>query len=117
MRTVIGATLALLLLISPAAAAAADDDYGEKLCKQYMPPGTPCTCVGPILDEEFDEDELEPLLQFLRAFMAGLSGDEAAAQKVIDGIAAKHGKPAIEDWLKRFEALSPATSKTCNFKF
>ena len=117
MRTVIGATLALLLLISPAAAAAADDDYGEKLCKQYMPPGTPCTCVGPILDEEFDEEELEPLLQFLRAFMSGLSGDEAAAQKTIDWLTAKHSQKTIEDWLKRFEGLSPETAKTCNFKF
>ena len=54
MRFLIGATLALLLATSPAAA----DDYGERLCKKYMPPGTPCTCVGPILDEEFDEEEL-----------------------------------------------------------
>ena len=65
MRVLVGATLAVLLAASPAAA----DDYGEKLCKQYMPPGTPCACVGPILDEEFDEEELEPLMQFLRAFM------------------------------------------------
>jgi hypothetical protein len=57
------------------------------------------------------------LLRFLRAFMTGLKGDEAAAQKTIDGIAAKHGKKTIEDWLKRFEALSPETAKTCNFKF
>ena len=82
-----------------------------------MPPGTPCTCVGPILDEEFDEEELTPLLQFLRAFMTGLKGDEATAQKTIDGIAAKYGKKTIEDWLKRFEGLSPETAKTCNFKF
>ena len=31
-------------------------------------------------------------MQFLRAFMTGLKGDEAAAQKTIDRIAAKHGK-------------------------
>ena len=115
MRVMIGMILALVIATSPVAAA--DDDYGETLCKKYMPPGTPCACVGPILDEEFDEEELAPLLQFLRAFMTGLKGDEAAAQKTIDGIAAKHGKKTIEDWLKRFEGLSPETAKTCNFKF
>ena len=112
MRAMIGVIFALLLAASPAAA-----DYGEDLCKQYMPPGTPCDCVGDILDEEFDEEELEPLLQFLRAFMAGLKGDEAAAQKTIDSIAAKHGKATIEEWLKRFEGLSAETEKTCKFKF
>ena len=114
MRTIIGAILALILATSLAAAA---HDYGEPLCKKYMPAGTPCTCVGPILDEEFDEEELTPLLQFLRAFMTGLKGDEATAQKTIDGIAAKHGKKTVEDWLKRFEGLSPETAKTCNFRF
>ena len=84
---------------------------------KYLPPGTPCECVGEILEEEFDEEELEPLLQFLRAFMAGLKGDEAAAQKTIDAIAAKHGQKTIEDWLKRFESLSEETEKTCKFKF
>ena len=72
---------------------------------------------GDILDEEFEQEELEPLLQFLRAFMDGLKGDDATAQKTIDTIAAKHGKKTIEDWLKRFEALSPETEKTCKFKF
>jgi predicted Zn-dependent peptidase len=82
-----------------------------------MPPGTPCVCIAPILEEEFEQEELEPLMQFMRAFMAGLKGDEAAAQKTIDRIAAEHGQATIEDWLKRFEALSPETAKTCNFKF
>jgi predicted Zn-dependent peptidase len=82
-----------------------------------MPPGTPCACVAPILEEEFDEEELDPLMQFLRAFMSGLKGDEAAAQKTIDRIAAKHGKETLMDWLKRFEGLSPETAKTCNFEF
>ena len=27
------------------------------------------------------------------------------------------GKKTIEDWLQRFEGLSPETTKTCNFKF
>ena len=112
MRVVIGAILALVLAASPAAA-----DYGADLCKKYMPPGTPCTCVGEILEEEFDEEELEPLLQFLRAFMKGLSGDEKTAQRTIDRLAAEHGQKTIEDWLKRFEDLSPETAKTCNFKF
>jgi hypothetical protein len=115
MRATIGLILALLL--AAPAAAQDDDEYGEKLCAKYMPPGTPCECVGEILEEEFDEEELEPLLQFLRAFMTGLKGDEATAQKTIDGIAAKHGKAKIEDWLKRFEALSPETEETCKFKF
>ena len=52
----VAAALAVLLAATPAAA----DDYGEKLCKQYMPPGTPCACVAPILEKEFDEDESSP---------------------------------------------------------
>jgi hypothetical protein len=108
----LAASVVLLLAMSPAMA-----DYGEDLCKKYMPPGTPCTCVAPILEEEFDEEELAPLLEFVRAFMKGLGGDEAAAQKTIDRIAAEHGKETLMDWLKRFEDLSPETAKTCNFKF
>jgi len=115
MRAMIGVAFAVLLLAATPRPAAAD--YGEDLCKKYLPPGTPCECVGDILDDEFDEEELAPLLQFLRAFMDGLKGDEAAAQKTIDTIAAKHGKSTIEDWLKRFEALSAQTEKTCKFKF
>lgn len=61
-----------------------------------MPPGTPCACVGPILAEEFEEEELEPLLKFLRALMEGLGGDSATHQKTIDQIAAEHGKATIE---------------------
>src|SRR5918995_70177 len=99
----VAAALAVVLAATPAVA----DDYGEKLCKQYMPPGTPCACVAPILEEEFDKEELDPLMQFLRAFMTGLKGDEAASQKTIDRIAAKHGKETLMDWLKRFEGLSP----------
>jgi hypothetical protein len=116
MRALTAVALALLLVTS-AAAQQDDDEYGEKLCQKYMPPGTPCECVGEILEEEFDEEELEPLLQFLRAFMTGLKGDDKTAQKTIDAIAAKHGQKTIEDWLKRFEALSPETEKTCKFKF
>jgi hypothetical protein len=112
MRVILGMVFALLLATAPAAA-----DYGEDLCNKYMPPGTPCPCVGGILDDEFDEDELQPLLQFLRSFMDGLKGDEAAAQKTIDAIAEKHGKAKIEQWLKRFEGLSPAMEKSCKFKF
>jgi hypothetical protein len=54
----IGMIVALLIATSPAAAA--DDDYGEALCKKYMPPGTPCTCVGPILDEDSTRRSLSP---------------------------------------------------------
>jgi hypothetical protein len=43
--------------------------------------------------------------------MTGLKGDEAASQKTIDRIAAKHGKETIMDWLKRFEGLSPENAK------
>ncbi len=75
MRALTAVALALLLATS-AAAQQDDDEYGEKLCQKYMPPGTPCECVGEILEEEFDEEELEPLLQFLRAFMTGLKGDD-----------------------------------------
>ena len=112
MRAILVAALAVLLAASPAAA----DDYGEQLCKQYMPPGTPCACVAPILEEEFDEDELEPLMQFLRSFMDGLKGDEAAAQKTIDRIAAKHGKKTIEEWLAAVRGPLPGNRKDLQFQ-
>jgi hypothetical protein len=115
MRTFV-ATLLALLLLAPGASQA-QDGYGQQLCTAHMPPGTPCACVGPILQGEFSEEELAPLLQFLRAFMEGLGGDTAAHQKTIDQIAAEHGKANIEAWLKRFEALSPQTAETCMFKF
>ena len=120
MRIIIGAAVATLLLAaSPlfVASPASAQDEAIALCNKYLPKGTPCDCVGPILDEEYEDDELEPLLQFLNAFMSGLGGDEKAAQQTIDRLAAKHGKNTIEDWLKRFEALSPETEKTCKFKF
>ena len=114
MRILIAATLALLLALSPAAA----DDYGERLCKQYMPPGTPCPCVAPILEEEFDEEELEPLMQFLRSFMTGLEGRRSGRPEDHrpDRRQARQERPSM-DWLKRFEGLSPETAKTCKFKF
>jgi hypothetical protein len=113
MRPLLGLMLAALLFTATPAAA----DYGTDLCNKYLPPGTPCTCVGDILDDEFDEEELDPLLQFVRAFTSGLGGDEAAAQKTIDRLTAQHTQAMIEGWLKRFEALSPQTEKACMFKF
>jgi len=113
MRIFVGLMLAALLFAAPPAAA----DYGEDLCNKHLPPGIPCTCVGDILDNEFEEEELDPLLQFLRAFTSGLSGDEAAAQKTIDRLTAQHTQAKIEGWLKRFEAQSPELEKSCMFKF
>jgi hypothetical protein len=111
MRTLL-ATLALLLAIYPAAA----DDYGERLCTKFMA-GAPCSCVGPLLEEEYDEEELEPLLLFMKSFMEGLKGDEAAAQKVIDQLAAKYGQAKIEGWMKRYSSLEGEMEKTCKWKW
>jgi hypothetical protein len=81
MRILIAGLVLFWATVSPAAA-----DYGEDLCKKYMPPETPCTCVAPILEAEFDAAELDPLMQFLRAFTKGLGGERAPAQETIDAI-------------------------------
>src|SRR5215471_10224924 len=64
MRFSVGAALALLVGLGAPTALA--DDYGEKICRQYgarIP--MDCACAGPPLAEEYDEDELTMVIQFL----------------------------------------------------
>jgi len=102
-------------------AVVADDSYGERLCTKYIGMGAPCDCVGPLLAEEYDEDELEPLLLVMKTFMEGLTANSAAsqqaAQKVIDRIEAEHGKSTVEDWMKRYDGVEKELEATCKWKW
>ena len=40
---------------------------------KYIAGSAPCTCVGPVLEEEYDEEELDPLLLVMKTFMEGLA--------------------------------------------
>jgi hypothetical protein len=109
-----------VISIFAAVPAAAADGYGEKLCTKYMT-GAPCTCVGPVLEEEYDEEELDPLLLVMKTFMEGLAAktpeDEQKAQKILDGIEAKHGKPKVEDWMKRYDGVEKEVQSSCKWKW
>jgi hypothetical protein len=107
MRTFVA--LALVSIFGMSSPAAAADDYGETLCKKYVGSTAPCGCIGPVWEEEHDEEELDPLLIFMKTFMEGLASNsregKQKAQKVIDQIEAEHGKETVEDWMKRYDGV------------
>jgi hypothetical protein len=100
----------MLLVALPLPARAADDDeYGEKICKQYgakIP--IDCACAGPVLEEEFDEDELVMLIQFLNT-----ANDPNAKFEDLMELEKKFGKETLEDLGKRFEQLAAGDLKAC----
>ena len=81
----------------------------------------PCACAGPVLEEEYDEEELAPLLLVMKTFMEGLAAkapeDQQKAQNVIDGIEAEHGKSTVEDWMKRYDGVEKELESTCKWKW
>jgi hypothetical protein len=111
------AMLSILAMTSPAAAG----DYGEALCKKYIAGTAPCACVGPVLEEEYDEEELDPLLLLMKTFQEGLAANnpdaEQRAQKVIDGLQAKHGKERLEDLMGRYNGVEKELESTCKWKW
>jgi hypothetical protein len=111
------AMLSILATTSPAAAG----DYGETLCKKYIAGSAPCACVGPVLEEEYDEEELDPLLLLMKTFQEGLAANnpdaEQRAQKVIDGLQAKHGKQSLEDLMKRYDGVEKELESSCKWKW
>jgi hypothetical protein len=117
------AILALLSIVALALPreAAADDAYGAPLCKKYMGDSAPCACVGPVLEEEYDEEELAPLLLLMKTFMDGLAAkspdDEQKAQKVIEKIESDHGKSTVEDWMKRYDGIEKGIESSCKWKW
>jgi hypothetical protein len=113
--------LALLSVFGTTTPAAAADDYGEALCKKHVGGSAPCGCIGPVLEEEYDEEELGPMLLFMKTFMEGLASNsresEQKAQKVIDQIEAEHGKETIEDWMKRYDGVEKELESSCKWKW
>jgi hypothetical protein len=104
------AIFALLMLLAALPARAADDDqYGEKICKQYgakIP--MDCVCAGPLLEEEFDEDELVMLIQFLN-----MANDPDAKFEDLMELEKKFGKETMQDLGNRFEKLAAGDLKAC----
>jgi hypothetical protein len=121
MRVLAATALVSIFAMALAPAAAADDAYGAPLCKKYMGSNAPCACVGPVLEEEYDEEELDPLLLLMKTFQEGLRANnpeaEQRAQKVIDGLQAKHGKELLEDLMKRYDSVEKEVQSSCKWKW
>jgi hypothetical protein len=106
MRFVSGAALALLVALSSGAARA---DYGEKICRQHgakIP--IDCACAGAPLQDEYDEDELVMVIQFLNN-----AADPNAKFEELMELEKKFGKEKLDDLGKRFEKLAEGDLKTC----
>jgi hypothetical protein len=117
MRATLGPTVALLLLATAQSAAEGSDGYGNRLCTRFMGASAPCSCVGPILEMEFDRNELEPLLAFMRAVMDQFTGTAEGTIKIADDLIARHGQATIENWIKRYNSLEPKMEKACMWKW
>jgi hypothetical protein len=100
---------ALALLATLFAGAARADDYGEKVCKQYgarVP--IDCACAGAPLEEEYDEDELVIVIQFLN-----MANDPNVKMDDVAAFEKKHGKETMQDLGNRFDELSAGDLKAC----
>lgn len=107
MRFLVGAGLALLVGFSAPAALA--DDYGEKICKQYgarIPIN--CACAGAPLANEFDEDELTIVIQFLNT-----AADPNVKLDDVAEFEKKHGKETMQKLGDRFDKLAAGDLKAC----
>ena len=107
MRFSIGAALALLLLFSAPATLA--DEYGERICIQYgakIP--IDCACAGPPLAQEYDEDELKIVIQFLN----NAADPNAKFEELIE-LEKKFGKETMKELGDRFEKLAEGDLKAC----
>jgi hypothetical protein len=112
-RIVFGLVLALILSV-PAAA----DDYGAKLCRKHLSsvPGMNCTCVGPLVEEEYDEDEAETVLGGI-AVMTTVSekDDMAAIERKFKAYQDEHGGAAkVDALMQRLDKIQ--LEKKCPIK-
>jgi hypothetical protein len=100
MRAVVAGLVAVILTLG-VASAQDDDEYGEKVCNKYSAnlPYT-CSCAGPILEEEFEEEELEIVFEFL-----ALVSNPNSQPKDLEAFEAKHGKAKLDPIGKRFETV------------
>jgi hypothetical protein len=107
MRVAGCAVLVLLVALSTGATAAAD--YGEKICRQHGPKiPIDCACAGAPLQDEYDEDELVMVIQFLNN-----AADPNAKFEELMELEKKFGKDKLDDLGKRFEKLAEGDLKTC----
>jgi hypothetical protein len=112
-RLVFGIALALVLT-TPAFAA----DYGSSLCKKHLSsvPGMNCTCVGPLVEEEYDEDEADTVLGGI-ALMTTVSekDDMAAIERRFKAYQEAHGGAAeVDGLMKRLDKIQ--LEKKCPIK-
>jgi hypothetical protein len=107
MRFLMGtAVMALVGLSSPAALA---DDYGEKICRQYgakIP--MDCACAGAPLADEYDEEELTIVIQFLNN-----AADPNAKFEELFELEKKFGKERLKELGERFDKLAAGDLKAC----
>ena len=97
------------LFVGLSAGAAVADDYGEKICKQYgakIP--IDCACAGTPLANEYDEEELTIVIQFLNN-----AADPNAKFEELMELEKKFGKERMDDLGKRFEQLAEGDLKAC----
>jgi hypothetical protein len=100
---------ALALLVALSAGAAAANGYGEKVCREHgakIP--VDCACAGAPLENEYDEDELVMVIQFLN----NATDPNAKFEELIE-LEKKFGKQTLEDLGNRFEKLAKGDLKTC----
>ena len=96
----------LVVLAAPAALA---NDYGEKICRQYgakIP--MDCACAGPPLANEYDEDELKMVIQFLNN-----AADPDAKFEDLMELEKKFGKETMQKLGERFDKLAAGDLKAC----
>jgi hypothetical protein len=101
--------VALTLLVALFAGATLADDYGEKVCRQYgakIP--IDCACAGAPLADEYDEDELAIVIQFLN-----IANDPNVKMEDVAEFEKKHGKETMKDLGDRFDKLAAGDLKAC----
>ena len=107
MRFLVGA--GLTLLVGLAAPRAFAHDYGEKICRQYgakIP--MDCACAGPLLADEYDEDEVMVVIQFLNN-----AADPNAKFEELFELEKKFGKERLQKLGDRFDKLAAGDLKAC----
>ena len=107
MRFTVGAAVTLLVVL--AAPAALADNYGEKICRQYgakIP--MDCACAGAPLANEYDEDELKIVIQFLNT-----AADPNVKLEDAEAFEKKYGKETMQKLGDRFDKLAAGDLKAC----
>jgi hypothetical protein len=107
MRIAIFSALAMLVALS--SPASADDGYGEKVCKQYgakIP--MDCSCAGEALEDEYDEDELVIVIQFLNS----MADPNTKFEDMLE-LEKKIGKEKLKGLGDRFDKLAEGDLKAC----